>query len=108
GVEVRVSRDELWSLKDRLLADRPPQSTALASIVTQDPALLAIFRYLEAIAVSPQPVLITGETGTGKELMASALHRLSGRAGELGAGNGAGLAGVMFSGPLFGHPPRPF
>ena len=63
----------------------------------------AIFRYLEAIAPSPHPVLITGETGTGKELIAHALHRLSGRAGALVAVNVAGLDDTMFSDTLFGH-----
>src|SRR5262249_35879912 len=60
-------------------------------------------RYLEAIAGSPQPVLITGETGTGKEVMANVLHRLSGRPGDLVAVNVAGLDDVMFSDTLFGH-----
>ena len=48
-------------------------------------------------------MLITGETGTGKELMARALHRLSGRPGELVAVNLAGLDDTMFSDTLFGH-----
>jgi len=103
AVEMRALRAELLSLKERLLADTPPQGKAFASIVTQNSTLLAIFRYLEAIAMSPQPVLITGETGTGKELMASALHRLSGRPGELVAVNVAGLDDAMFSDTLFGH-----
>jgi two-component system, NtrC family, nitrogen regulation response regulator GlnG len=103
AVEIRALRAELLSLKERLLADTPPEAEALASIVTRNPALLAIFRYLEAIATSPQPVLITGETGTGKELMANALHRLSRRSGELVAVNVAGLDDVMFSDTLFGH-----
>jgi DNA-binding NtrC family response regulator len=65
--------------------------------------MFAIFRYLEAIARSPQPVLITGETGTGKELVARALHQLSARPGELVSVNVAGLDDTMFSDTLFGH-----
>ena len=103
AVETRALRAELLSLKERLLTDTPHQGKAFDEIVTQSPALLAIFRYLEAIAGSPQPVLITGETGTGKELMASALHRLSSRPGDLVAVNVAGLDDVMFSDTLFGH-----
>jgi len=102
AVETRALRAELLSLKERWLAGAPPHA-AFAEIVTRSPALLAIFRYLEAIAGSPQPVLITGETGTGKELMADAIHRLSGRPGDLVAVNVAGLDDAMFSDTLFGH-----
>jgi two-component system, NtrC family, nitrogen regulation response regulator GlnG len=103
AVELRSLRAEVLSLKDRLLADTPHQREAFADVVTQSPAMFAIFRYVEAIAASPQPVLITGETGTGKELIAGALHRLSGRAGELVAVNVAGLDDTMFTDTLFGH-----
>jgi len=103
AVEMRALQAELLTLKDRLLTETPPQQEAFAAIVTQNPTLFAIFRYVEAVAGSPQPVLITGETGTGKELMASALHRLSGRPGELVAVNVAGLDDTMFSDTLFGH-----
>jgi DNA-binding NtrC family response regulator len=100
---IETLRAELLTLKERLLTDAPHQPEAFAEIVTQHPSLFAIFRYLEAIAGSPQPVLITGETGTGKELMARALHRLSGRPGELVAVNLASLDDTMFSDTLFGH-----
>jgi len=103
AIEVRALQAELLSLKERLLTDTPHHPEAFAAVVTQSPSLLAIFRYVEAIASSPQPVLITGETGTGKELMAGALHRLSGRPGELVAVNVAGLDDTMFSDTLFGH-----
>jgi DNA-binding NtrC family response regulator len=103
AMEIRMLRAEVLSLKDRLLTDTPPRREAFAEIITQSRAMLAIFRYLEAIASSPQPVLITGETGTGKELVARALHRLSARPGELVAVNVAGLDDAMFSDTLFGH-----
>jgi len=48
-------------------------------------------------------VLITGETGVGKELIANAIHRLSGRSGELVTVNVAGLDDTLFSDTLFGH-----
>jgi len=103
ALETRSLRVELLSLKDRLLTDKPHAREAFAEIITQDRAMFAIFRYLEAIACSPQPVLITGETGTGKELIARALHRLSKRPGELVAVNVAGLDDTLFSDTLFGH-----
>jgi DNA-binding NtrC family response regulator len=103
ALETRTLRAEVLSLKERLLADTPHRREAFAEIITQSQAMFAIFRYLEAIAPSPQPVLITGETGTGKELIARVLHRLSARSGELVAVNVAGLDDTMFSDTLFGH-----
>jgi len=103
ALETRAFRAEVLSLKDRMLADTPHQREPFAEIITQDRAMFAIFRYLEAIAPSPEPVLITGETGTGKELIASALHRLSKRRGDIVAVNVAGLDDTLFSDTLFGH-----
>ncbi len=103
AMEARVLRAEFLSLKERLLTNSPHEPRAFAEIVTQSPSMFAIFRYIEAIAASPQPVLITGETGTGKELIARAVHRLSERPGALVAVNVAGLDDTMFSDTLFGH-----
>jgi two-component system nitrogen regulation response regulator GlnG len=103
ALEMRAMRTELFSLKESLLGNSPHEPAAFADIVTQSPSMFAIFRYIEAIASSPQPVLVTGETGSGKELIARVLHRLSGRPGNLVAVNVAGLDDTMFSDTLFGH-----
>jgi DNA-binding NtrC family response regulator len=103
ALETRMLRAEVLSLKERLLTDTPHEREAFAEIITQSKDMFAIFRYIEAIARSPQPVLISGETGTGKELVARALHRLSGRLGELVAVNVAGFDDTIFSDTLFGH-----
>jgi DNA-binding NtrC family response regulator len=62
-----------------------------------------LFRYTEVIAASREPVLITGETGVGKELFAQAIHRVSGCPGAFIAVNVAGLDDMVFSDTLFGH-----
>jgi DNA-binding NtrC family response regulator len=103
ALEVRALRAEVLSLKERLLTDTPHQREVFAAIITQSKAMHAIFRYVEAIASSPQPVLITGETGTGKDLIVQALHRLAPGGGEFVAVNVAGLDDTMFSDTLFGH-----
>ena len=89
--------------RDRFSEGVQHEWEGFADIVTQDPSMFEIFRYIEAIACSPQPVLITGETGTGKELIGSAVHRLSKRRGEFVTVNVAGLDDVLFSDTLFGH-----
>ncbi len=47
---------------------------AFAEIITNSKEMLAIFLYIESIAHTSLPVLITGETGVGKELIAEAIH----------------------------------
>jgi DNA-binding NtrC family response regulator len=73
------------------------------TIVTSDRGMLAVFAYVEAVAKSPQPLLITGESGVGKELVARAVHRLSGCRGKLVTVNVAGLDDTVFADTLFGH-----
>ena len=90
-------------LKDRLIHRRLEHPEAFARIATNNATMIALFSYLEAIAPSPDPLLITGESGVGKELFAQALHRLSGRRGSLVAVNLAGLDDTLFSDALFGH-----
>lgn len=62
-----------------------------------------IMLYIEAMSESRQPVLITGETGTGKEGLARAIHQSSGLKGKFVAVNIAGLDDNMISDALFGH-----
>jgi len=78
-------------------------SSIFESIVTRDRKMWSIFRYIEAIAPTSQAVLITGETGTGKELIARALHAVSRYSGDFVSVNVAGLDDMMFSDTLFGH-----
>jgi DNA-binding NtrC family response regulator len=77
--------------------------TECGAIITQNRTMIALFRDIEAIASSPQPVLVTGESGTGKELVAQAVHRLSHRSGTLVTVNVAGLDDTLFADTLFGH-----
>jgi DNA-binding NtrC family response regulator len=95
--------DELSSLKQRLLTDRLECPGAFAAIVTGNKKMRALFQYVEVVAATRQPILITGETGAGKELVARAIHELSYCKGEFVALNAAGLDDNMFSDTLFGH-----
>ena len=102
---LRISsmQGELLSLKKRMLGDLLVHPSVFETIKTRSGKMRALFQYAEVIAVSPQPVLITGETGVGKELMAKAVHRLSGVRGEFVSVNVAGLDDTTFSDTLFGH-----
>jgi transcriptional regulator with GAF, ATPase, and Fis domain len=61
------------------------------------------FRRLEKIAPSAVPVLLGGETGTGKEIVASAVHALSGRPGPFQAVNCGALPATLIESELFGY-----
>jgi DNA-binding NtrC family response regulator len=103
AIEARETRREAEGFRDRVLYDRLEHPEAFAGIVTRNPRMRALFQYVESVAHTGKPVLITGETGVGKELAARALHQLSGRSGAFVALNAAGLDDTLFSDALFGH-----
>ncbi len=63
----------------------------------------ALYKHIETLAPLDEAVLILGETGTGKELVAGELHRRSGRPGDVMAINCAALAPELLESELFGH-----
>jgi len=101
--EMRELQEEVSSLKMRLLSGRLERPEAFSGILSISRKMFGIFHYLEAIARSSQPILITGETGAGKELIARAVHAISASRGAFVAVNVAGLDDTMFSDTLFGH-----
>ncbi|MEZ4600239.1 MAG: sigma-54 dependent transcriptional regulator [Syntrophotaleaceae bacterium] len=103
ALETSRLRRENTRLTEKLLSGHLDHPEVFADLITRDPAMLNLFRYCEAVASSQEPILITGETGTGKELMARAAHALSGRTGEFVALNIAALDDQAFSDTLFGH-----
>lgn len=103
AVEIRELQNENAKLKQRILGQKLVHPEAFAAIVTGNSGMFSLFQYIESIAASPQPVLIAGETGVGKELMARALHTLSGRTGQYVVVNVAGIDDNAFTDTLFGH-----
>ena len=103
ATEIGDLRSENRRLKGHLSCDSLEHPEAFSDIVTQAPAMDIIFRRVELVAASTQPVLITGETGVGKERIATAIHQLSGRRGKFVKTDIAGVDDHMFSDTLFGH-----
>ncbi|MDB6162907.1 MAG: Nitrogen regulation protein [Xanthomonadaceae bacterium] len=84
----------------------PDRSAQLASgaLIGEAPAMRALFRSIGRLAQAPLSVLITGETGTGKELVARALHGESPRARKpFVALNTAAIPSELLESELFGH-----
>ncbi|MCK4751311.1 MAG: sigma-54-dependent Fis family transcriptional regulator, partial [Bacteroidales bacterium] len=103
AIEKWEVRDEYIVLKDHFLSDRIENPDAFSSIISQSSSIHSIFKYVEAIAKTSLPILITGETGVGKELLAEAIHIVSKRPGGFVPVNVAGLDDTLFSDTLFGH-----
>ena len=103
ALEWRVLKQENSFLQKSISEKKISVPKQFQAMITQTPAMLSLFSYIEAIAPFSSSVLITGETGTGKELVAKALHQLSGRSGKFVTVNAAGLDDAVFSDTLFGH-----
>lgn len=103
AVEHSELKGEKDRLKEYLLTDTLKTPEAFENIVTRNKSMRSICKYIEAIAGTALPVLITGDTGAGKEVIARAVHKASGRQGEFVPVNVAGLDDNLFSDTLFGH-----
>jgi DNA-binding NtrC family response regulator len=103
ALELRELRRDYAMLSERVQTEGLRHPEAFSDIVARSPIMWKVFQYVETVAPSGRPVLIMGETGTGKELIARALHTLSGRPGKFVAVNVGGVDDTVFSDTLFGH-----
>ena len=93
---------ELQEENRRLQSMQP--SPAMSGIVTRDPEMQRLCRMVEKIAVTSATVLVVGDSGTGKELIARALHELSPRrASRFVAINCAAIPETLLESELFGY-----
>ncbi len=101
--------DEAVALAARALPQRTeaaasPEPEIGDALVGEAPAMRELFRAIGRLAQAPLSVLVTGETGTGKELVARALHRESPRARKpFVALNTAAIPAELLESELFGH-----
>ncbi|HBA87598.1 MAG TPA: two-component system response regulator [Geobacter sp.] len=103
AIRMQELQQENKEMRRRFLNDRLECPQAFAPLITNNKAMRSIFQYIEAVAKSTQPILITGESGVGKELIARAVHTLSRGNGPLVPVNVAGLEDSIFTDTLFGH-----
>ena len=103
AIRMQELQLENKEMRRRFFNDRLECPEAFAPIVTNNKTMRSIFQYIEAVAKSTQPILIAGESGVGKELVARAIHTLSRGDGPLVPVNVAGLEDNVFTDTLFGH-----
>jgi len=105
AVELREVKLENKNLKKSMLSCRKKlkHPGIFKKIITDDPQMFSIFKYIETVSLSTQPILITGATGVGKELIAEAIYKHSNLKGKFVPINTAGLDSNTFSDTLFGH-----
>ena len=101
--EIRSLKEQL-ELENVYLRDEMTASVDFNQLVGESPALQKTLKAIEHVAPTDSTALITGETGTGKELVAQAIHRLSPRKDKpLITVNCAALPPTLIESELFGH-----
>ena len=101
--EIRALKEQLQA-ENRLLQDEIVQRSIFEEIVGSSQSLRNVLGAIDRVAPTDSTVLITGETGTGKELIAHAIHRRSPRSGRaLVKVNCAALPAELIASELFGH-----
>ena len=100
----RCFRDQKLRRRSEQLAEDAAEPYALEQLVGRDPLMIEIYKLIGKLADNPAPVLIQGETGTGKELIARAIHFGSQSAEEPFIGvNCTALTETLLESELFGH-----
>jgi two-component system response regulator AtoC len=93
-----------YRTENRYLREEAESSPAFESLIGVSPAIEAVYDLIRRFAPTRSAVLITGETGTGKELVARAIHKLSPRAGGLFVPlNCAAIPPELLETEIFGH-----
>jgi PAS domain S-box-containing protein len=108
--DLRNAVEEIKTLRDRLykeniaLRDEVDKASMFEEIVGESPALQSVLARVTRVAPSDSTVLITGETGTGKELIARAIHKRSQRSSRAFVNvNCAAIPASLIASELFGH-----
>jgi formate hydrogenlyase transcriptional activator len=103
-IEDRKQAEDTLRRENVALREEIDKASMFEEIVGTSPALKSVLSRISKVAPSDSTVLVTGETGTGKELVARAIHRRSGRASRAFVSvNCAAIPRDLIASELFGH-----
>jgi formate hydrogenlyase transcriptional activator len=103
-IEERKQAEERVRRENVALREEVDRSSMFEEIVGSSPPLRAVLSHLSKVAPTDSTVLITGETGTGKELIARAIHKRSARSARAFVSvNCAAIPASLIASELFGH-----
>jgi DNA-binding NtrC family response regulator len=103
ALESREKDLKIAALRESLQSAALKRPECFSDLITSNERMRALFRFIEVVAASDEPILLQGETGTGKELFARAIHKVSGANGPFVATNLGGSEDQLVSDTLFGH-----
>jgi DNA-binding NtrC family response regulator len=104
AIQLNQSKKEVSQLKERETELKKEINRDQRYIIGSSPQLMRVLNLVRKVAKTDANVLITGENGTGKELIAQEIHRLSGRSKEVLVSVDMGaLSETLFESELFGH-----
>jgi DNA-binding NtrC family response regulator len=104
AIQLNISKKEVSLLKERETVLKNEINRDQRFIIGSSPQLMSVLNLVRKVAKTDANVLITGENGTGKELIAQEIHRLSSRAKEVLVSVDMGaLSESLFESELFGH-----
>lgn len=102
SLEMFENRRDYLMLKNRLL-EQGGEDDNVSGIIYRSKKMLGLVQVIQSMSRSRGTVLLTGETGVGKEVFARAIHETSGVKGAFVAANVAGIDDNAFTDTLFGH-----
>ena len=106
-VLIPQQRNSVSAVIEEAISQVPSARDSLSGdyreIIGESPQMFEVLQHIEKFAATPLRILIFGKTGTGKDLVARALHKNSGRSGKMVSVNCAVIQENLFESELFGH-----